>query len=95
MQLQLEEQHGTVSDLEVVERLCEVGDRCIQGGSDSSGNLQVILDAAIFVTAADKGTMQLYDPDGLVIVAQQGFERPFLDFHSRVHEVSATTCGAA
>jgi PAS domain S-box-containing protein len=95
MQLQQEEPRKTVSDLEALERLCDVGDRCIQGGNDLSRNLEIILDAAIDITSAEKGNMQLYDAGRLVIAAQRGFELPFLNFFSRVHEDNAATCAAA
>jgi len=61
------------------------------------GCLGAILEAAIFFTSADKGTLQLLDPSVgcLVIRAQRGFGQPFLDFFSYVHIESDATCGVA
>jgi hypothetical protein len=63
---------------------------------DDSGSefLDAALEAAIAVTRADRGNVQLAGADGLRIVASRGFERPFLDFFARVadHE---TACGRA
>ena len=55
--------------------------------------IESALDAAVGGTGADMGNIQINSPEGLVIVAQRGFEAPFLNFFSRVnHEGS---CGAA
>jgi PAS domain S-box-containing protein len=58
--------------------------------------LEVILDAAVSITGADKGNIQLLDPGSgaLVIAAQRGFEEPFLNFFARVRDESSA-CGAA
>jgi PAS domain S-box-containing protein len=87
---------GQSLDLAILERIVDVGNRCVRGG-DSDEILGSILDAAIFITCADKGNIQLYDPlaHGLVITAQRGFERPFLDFFSLIQPHSATACAAA
>jgi anti-anti-sigma factor len=52
--------------------------------------------AAIRASGADMGNAQLVDPAGRVlrIVAQHGFERPFLDFFEIVHDEDSA-CGAA
>jgi GAF domain-containing protein len=67
------------------------------GGLEFEACLGAILDAAIFFTSADKGTLQLLDPSArcLVIRAQRGFGQPFLDFFSFVHIESDATCGVA
>jgi hypothetical protein len=57
-----------------------------------------MMDAAIGCalegTGADRGNIQIAAPDGLRIVAQRGFHKPFLDFFQVVsHEGSA--CGVA
>ena len=56
--------------------------------------LQEIMDTAIAIVAADKGTLQLVEDDSLRIVAHQGHDRPFLDFFSSAENV-ASVCGAA
>jgi PAS domain S-box-containing protein len=79
--LELEREQQTAAELEAVARLQEVGMRCLQTGYDFQGSLSAILDAAIFLANAAKGNMQLSDPftGGLTLVAQRGFEKPFLD----------------
>jgi PAS domain S-box-containing protein len=58
--------------------------------------LQAVIDAAIDLTGAEKGTLQLYDEasQSLRIVAHRGFEPPFLDHFSVVHDGPAV-CGEA
>jgi len=86
-----------VSDLEALRRLYDVGNRCACAGNDFEGCLSAILDAAIFVTGADKGNLQLLQPETqtLVITAQRGFHKPFLDFFARVDVGTAAACAAA
>jgi signal transduction histidine kinase/PAS domain-containing protein/ActR/RegA family two-component response regulator len=58
--------------------------------------LQAVIDAAIDLTGAAMGTLQLYDPPTrtLRIVAQCGFQRPFLDHFDIVHDGPAV-CSVA
>ena len=56
--------------------------------------LNAALDAAIEATGADMGNVQLARADGLRIVAQRGFARPFLDFFALVAD-DASACGRA
>jgi PAS domain S-box-containing protein len=65
--------------------------------SDVGGLLLEIVDAAIAVTGADMGNIQLLDSVSgvLKIVANRGFERPFLDFFNAVHPGQAAACGTA
>ncbi len=83
------------ADLAGMSRLQEVSTRLVQAG-DSHSLLHEIVDAAIAVTSADMGMVQLLERDSytLKIVASRGFERPFLDFFDtmRDHECA---CGAA
>jgi GAF domain-containing protein len=51
------------------------------------------LGEALRATGAKMGNVQLLYPDGLHIVAQRGFERPFLDFFACVDMEGS--CGAA
>jgi PAS domain S-box-containing protein len=66
-------------------------------GDDFDTLLQEILEAAITITGADKGNVQLLDPETgmLMIVAQKNFKRPFLEFFAYVDAGDATACGAA
>ena len=50
-----------ISDLAVVSRLYDVGTQCARAGDDFNGCIEAILDAAIFITAADKGSLQLVE----------------------------------
>jgi len=52
--------------------------------ADGRPMVESALDAAVEGTGADMGNIQLSRADGLVIVAQRGFDTPFLDFFSCV-----------
>lgn len=62
----------------------------------TSALLSGILDAVIEGTDADKGNIQLFDPKTgqLLIRIHRGFDEPFLEFFSSVHEGEAA-CGTA
>ena len=66
-------------------------------GYDFGSLLQDILEAAIALTDADKGNLQLFDPSQgkLQIVAHKNFDLPFLKFFEYVDAGEATACGAA
>jgi PAS domain S-box-containing protein len=80
-------------ELSAVTRMHQVSTRLLQG-VDFATLLCDILDAAIEITTADMGNIQLLDGGALKIVAQRGFEAPFLDFFNGVHEGQAA-CGTA
>jgi len=83
------------ADLADMSRLQEVSTKLVQAG-DSSSLLLEIVDTAIAVTSAEMGNIQLLDRDSgtLKIVANRGFESPFLEFFNAVHE-GQNACGAA
>ena len=56
--------------------------------------LEAALDAAVAATGAPMGNLQLAFPEGLRIVAQRGFEQPFLDFFACVTD-DASACAMA
>jgi signal transduction histidine kinase len=56
--------------------------------------LQEIMDAAVSIMKADKGTLQLIEGDSLRIVAHHGHDRPFLDFFAAAENVTSV-CGEA
>ena len=56
--------------------------------------LQEIMDTAVAIMGADKGTLQLVDGDTLRIQAQHGHARPFLEFFAAAENV-ASVCGEA
>jgi PAS domain S-box-containing protein len=86
-------QQDLAASLTDMARLQAVSTRLVQSG-DTTSLLLDIVDAAIALTAADKGNIQLHDRSSgmLTIVASRGFERPFLEFFKEVHEGHAA-CG--
>jgi PAS domain S-box-containing protein len=86
-------QHSA-ADLKAMRRLNEVGTRCAKDRNDVAGCLDEILNVAIEITDADKGNIQLLDSNSgmLSLVAQSGFEEPFLEFFASVASGSST-CG--
>ena len=56
--------------------------------------LQEIMDAAVAIVGAEKGTLQLVEGDSLRIVAHHGHEHPFLNFFASAENV-ASVCGEA
>ena len=56
--------------------------------------LEAALDAALAAAGAPMGNLQLAFPEGLRIVAQRGFEQPFLDFFACVTD-DASACAMA
>jgi PAS domain S-box-containing protein len=81
------------ADLASMIRLQRVSTRLVQE-RDFAILLDEILDAAIAITGADMGNIQLLDGATLKIVAQRGFEAPFLEFFNTVHDGLAA-CGTA
>ncbi len=82
-------------DVAAMIRLQEISTRFVQR-DDPHSLLQAIVDAAIGIAGADMGNLQMYDSatQSLNIVAQHGFERPFLDFFNAVRGDHAG-CGTA
>jgi PAS domain S-box-containing protein len=81
------------SELSAMTRMQQVSARLGRAG-DFSTLLHDIIDAAIEITRADMGAIQLLEDGALKIVAQRGFEAPFLDFFNMTREGQAA-CGAA
>src|SRR5262249_48215137 len=94
--LQREHEKQSAAELEAMARLQDVGMHCLHTGHDLQGSLNAVLDAAIFLTQADKGSIQQLDRSlgGLRLVAQQGFESRFADLFAVVTN-QATSCRAA
>jgi PAS domain S-box-containing protein len=84
------------ADLKAMRRLNEIGTRCAREGNDFYACLNEILDVAIEITRADKGSIQLVDATtgALTIATHSGFKRPFLEFFANAKNV-ASACGAA
>ena len=85
------------ADQRAMTRLLEVGHLCVRADSRFEDCLAGILEAAIALTGADKGNIQLLDvaSGSLVLAAQRGFDKPFLSFFANVRPGEAATCGAA
>jgi GAF domain-containing protein len=71
----------------------QVSTRLLEAG-DFSLLLHDILDAAVAITGAQMGHIQLLDGDCLRIAAQRGFETPFLEYFDSVDGERAA-CGTA
>ena len=73
-------------------RLQAVSTRLVQAG-DSTSLLQEIVDAAIAITGADKGSIQLLDDEERVLqtLASRGFEPSFFDTFRLIHEAQVTS----
>ncbi len=85
----------SAADLKAMRRLNEIGTRCAKDGDDVAGCLKEILNVAIEISGADKGIIQLLDPETgtLTIAAHSGFEEPFLEFFANVED-GDSACGA-
>jgi PAS domain S-box-containing protein len=81
------------SELSAMTRMQQVSARLGRAG-DFSTLLHDIIDAAIEITRADMGAIQLLEDGALKIVAQRGFGAPFLDFFNMTREGQAA-CSAA
>jgi PAS domain S-box-containing protein len=90
-----ENEKQLVFDLDVMKRLQKLGTLFVR-----EGNLEPVLgeivDAAIAISGADFGNIQLLDPksSALKIVAQRGFPKWWLDFWNSVSE-GRGVCGTA
>jgi GAF domain-containing protein len=84
------------TDLRDITRLYEVGSQCVNLENNFDKCLESILDTAISILGADKGTLQLADATGtLKIRAQRGFHEPFLAFFNSSAAQHSSVCGAA
>jgi PAS domain S-box-containing protein len=83
------------ADLVLMKSLQEVSTRLVQDVAADPPLLEIV-DAAIAITGADMGIIQLLDrgSGALKIVASRGFDSPFLEFFNAVHDCR-TACGRA
>jgi PAS domain S-box-containing protein len=90
-----ESEKRLAAELAGMSRLQEVSTRLVQAG-DSTSLLLEILDAAIALTSADLGAIQLFDQDAKVlkIVASRGFEKEFVEYCNAAQH-SQAACGTA
>jgi PAS domain S-box-containing protein len=86
----------SLGDLKNTQLLQEISARLITE-SDIQTLYQEIISAAILLTRADAGTVQILDDENqeLVLLATQGFDRSMTDYFHRVDASSRTSCGIA
>ena len=86
----------SAADLKAMRRLNEIGARCAKDGHDIDGCLGEVLNVAMEICGADKGTVQLVDTEsgGLRLTAHRGFDAPFLEFFADVNRPDSA-CGRA
>jgi PAS domain S-box-containing protein len=90
----LEELASRLSEeLATSQRLQQVSARLVQV-ADFTQLLNEVLDAAIDISHADMGNVQLLDGGVLRIAAKRGFEAPFLEFFQVVKD-TGSACGVA
>jgi PAS domain S-box-containing protein len=84
------------ADLRDMMLLNQLSNRLVREGGDHAGNLNAIVDTAIAIMGAVKGTIRLLDPTKgvLILAAQRGFEEPFLKFFAAM-PVAASAYAAA
>ena len=61
---------------------------------DGARMVDSALRAAVAATGADMGTLQIVQPEGLLLVAHSGFAAPFLDYFACVYD-DDSACGTA
>jgi PAS domain S-box-containing protein len=85
-------ERSLATELAAMARLQEVGTQLVQAG-DATSLLEEIVDAAIAITGADMGTMQVLDPESglLRLVASRGFDRTFVEFFALVRPGQGAT----
>jgi PAS domain S-box-containing protein len=81
------------NDLNALTQIHKLSERLLDG-SGLQPLLKEILDAAIEIVKAEKGTLQLLEGNSLRIVAHLGHQQPFLDFFESA-ENRASVCGEA
>ncbi|MGA2225254.1 MAG: PAS domain S-box protein [Syntrophobacteraceae bacterium] len=86
------EAHVT-ADLAGLTRMHALSGRLLETGGIQS-LLQEIMDAAVSIVGAEKGTLQLLEGDSLRIVAAYGHQRSFIEFFASA-ENTASVCGEA
>jgi two-component system CheB/CheR fusion protein len=81
---------------EDLRRMTRLHELSAQSTGDAHTMLENVIHAAVDVTSATMGNVQLCDDAGvLTVAAQVGFQGPFLDFFARVDAHTDSACGAA
>ena len=86
----------SAADLKAMRRLNEIGMRCAKDGHDVAGCLRDVLNVAIEISGADKGNIQLLDPESgvLRLTTQSGFDDSFVELFESVNN-GDSACGVA
>jgi GAF domain-containing protein len=89
-------EEAAAAELADIELLRDLGARLV-GQRDMPLLFKEVLAAAIVLTRADAGTVQLLDEvsQELVLLVAQGFDEPMSRYFARVDASSKTTCGRA
>lgn len=84
-------------EVKAMTRLYDAGNKCAGPHLDRDECLDAILDAALEITGAAKGNVQLLDEKSgaLYIATHREFERPFLNFFAVVRAAESAACGQA
>ncbi|MFO0754020.1 MAG: EAL domain-containing protein [Thermodesulfovibrionales bacterium] len=84
------------ADFSALKKLHEVSTHFVMQ-EDLGSLLEGLIDAALFLSSAERGTLQLLEPASgeLKILAHRGFNRSFLEFFSTVVCDTSAVCGAA
>jgi len=87
---------NVTADLVSMTRLNELSSLLVREGKELKTCLNHALETAIAIASADKGNLQLFDRNtvALSIVAQRGFDEPFLKFFEDVRD-DRTACAEA
>ncbi|NUS60512.1 MAG: PAS domain S-box protein, partial [Lysobacter sp.] len=73
------------TEIDHLRRLQGLSTRLVRNDEDEDALLQEVVAAAIAITGAQSGDLRLVHDDGaLALIASQGFERSFADFHRAV-----------
>jgi hypothetical protein len=62
------------ADLRDMTQLNQLSNRLVREGSDHAGNLNAVVDTAIAITGAFKGTLRLLDPTNGVLPSLRGVD---------------------
>ncbi len=80
-------------DLDALTRIRSISTRILESGS-MQPMLQEIMDAAVDIVGAQRGTLHLLEGDSLRIVSHHGHQKPFLDFFQSPQNMDSV-CGEA
>jgi PAS domain S-box-containing protein len=84
-------------NLEAIAALHELGQHCTRVENDFENCLRKIVEIAIAISGAEKANLQLLDKKSgaLIIAAQHGFEKPFLQFFASVTRKENSACATS